>query len=221
MNRYAHTGLGYGPAWPSALPLWYPPARIHLIVGFSRPVAEQATVASLSNSMHCCGRGGGVNLSFSDLVCGGKGRMGRMEPVKSMHRDQALLPSPHQTSSPSDPTTPSSSSNSSPSTWTRACASMLPAGVLLTQRYHVPSYTSTLLIRNVPFLETSNLESCSKGEVLALPAPHWGESQAAGSNAREDQEGCPRMAFLTSEMGIWFLYHMMVGLGVACVRQCR
>lgn len=70
---------------PSTLPLWYPPARIHLIVGFSRPVAEQATVASLSNSMHCCGRGGGVNLSFSDLVYGGKGRMGRMEPARMEH----------------------------------------------------------------------------------------------------------------------------------------
>lgn len=67
-------------------------------------------MASLSNSMHCCGWGGGVNLSFS-------------------------------------------------STWTRACASMLPAGVLLTQRYHVPSYTSTLLMRKVPFLKTSNRES--------------------------------------------------------------
>lgn len=28
-------------------------------------------------------------------------------------------------------------------------------------------------------------------------------------------------SFLTSEISIWFLYQMTVGLGVACVRQCR
>lgn len=58
----------------------------------------------------------------------------------------------------------------SPSTCTRAWASTLPAGVLLTQRYHVPSYTSTLLIRRVPFLETSNRESCGTHYVtMTLP----------------------------------------------------
>lgn len=41
------------------------PVLVHWMVGFSRPVAEQDTVTSLSNSMHCSGWGGGVNFSFS------------------------------------------------------------------------------------------------------------------------------------------------------------
>lgn len=49
-----------------------------------------------------------------------------------------------------------------PSTCTRAYPSMLPAGVLLTHLYMVPSYTSTLLMRSVPFSEISNRESCPK-----------------------------------------------------------
>lgn len=47
-----------------------------------------------------------------------------------------------------------------PSTCTRAYPSMLPAGVLLTHLYIVPSYTSTLLMRSVPFSEISKRESC-------------------------------------------------------------
>lgn len=50
-----------------------------------------------------------------------------------------------------------------PSTCTRAYPSMLPAGVLLTHLYMVPSYTSTLLMRSVPFSEISNRESCPEG----------------------------------------------------------
>lgn len=50
-----------------------------------------------------------------------------------------------------------------PSTCTRAYPSMLPAGVLLTHLYMVPSYTSTLLMRSVPFSEISNRESCTEG----------------------------------------------------------
>lgn len=50
-----------------------------------------------------------------------------------------------------------------PSTCTRAYPSMLPAGVLLTHLYVVPSYTSTLLMRSVPFSEISNRESCPEG----------------------------------------------------------
>lgn len=41
------------------------PVLVHWMVGFSRPVAEQDTVTSLLNSMHCSGWGGGVNFSFS------------------------------------------------------------------------------------------------------------------------------------------------------------
>lgn len=81
----------------------------------------------------------------------------------------------------------------SPSTWTRAWASMLPAGVLLTQRYHVPSYTSTLLIRKVPFLETSNRESCGThyGTMGGLsPTSIFRGRRARGADPRgEPQKG--------------------------------
>lgn len=54
----------------------------------------------------------------------------------------------------------------SPCTMTRAEASMLPAGVLLTHLYTVPSYTSTFRIFSVPFSKIWNRESCEKeGEV--------------------------------------------------------
>lgn len=69
---------------------------------------------------------------------------------------------------------------------------MLPAGVLLTQRYHVPSYTSTLLMRKVPFLKTSNRESCSTEDVpesRSRPTPHHhlpgGQPRGGGKRALE------------------------------------
>lgn len=113
---------------------------------------------------------------------------------------------------------------------------MLPAGVLLTQRYHVPSYTSTLLMRKVPFLETSNRESYSntrcdqkRSQPEPLPTSPWGQplgKECYGCEHSQQQEGLsphpPAMILvLTSEMSIWFLYQMTVGLGVAWVRQCK
>lgn len=142
---------------------WYSPALTHLIVGFSRPVAEQGTVASLSNSMHCCGWGGGVNLSFSVSLEGRWwGRRGGIEAAREACFSLPFTPLPRWFRCFLAATSPHTSCMhaNSPSTWTRAWASMLPAGVLLTQRYHVPSYTSTLLMRKVPFLETSNRGSC-------------------------------------------------------------
>ena len=70
-----------------------------------------------------------------------------------------------------------------PSTCTRAYPSMLPAGVLLTHLYMVPSYTSTLLIRSVPFSEISNRESCPEGgsgAEMTLP-PALGSDLACGT----------------------------------------
>lgn len=70
-----------------------------------------------------------------------------------------------------------------PSTCTRAYPSMLPAGVLLTHLYMVPSYTSTLLMRSVPFSEISNRESCPEGgsgaEMTLSPA--LGSDLASGT----------------------------------------
>lgn len=122
----------------------------------------------------------------------------------------------------------------SPSTWTRACASMLPAGVLLTQRYHVPSYTSTLLMRKVPFLKTSNRESCSTGERPQSLNPHpplpGGCLQGKSAMEVSTEEGKWRegpahplatLFFLTSEISIWFLYQTTVGFGVAWVWQSK
>lgn len=121
---------------------------------------------------------------------------------------------------------------SSPSTCTRAWASMLPAGVLLTQRYQVPSYTSTLLMRKVPFLETSNRESCSTQDTIMRGLSMNPHQHHPGGSLRKDHYGGQHrgeqwdpppavILTLTSEMSIWFLYQMIVGFGVAWVRQCK
>lgn len=103
-----------------------------------------------------------------ELFCFSRGRMGgwKEEELRQLNRLEASLntvnpaaPSPFTLLPTRQGALPLHVS--SPSTCTRAWASMLPAGVLLTQRYQVPSYTSTLLMRKVPFLETSNRESCS------------------------------------------------------------
>lgn len=95
--------------------------------------------------------------------------------------DPATLP----LSSPAHQARHSPRHTSSPSTCTRAWASTLPAGVLLTQRYHVPSYTSTLLMRKVPFLETSNRESCNNRRGLGL-SPHH---HCPGDSTRKEHYG--------------------------------
>lgn len=46
------TALGQKQAYHNQIPR---PVLVHWMVGFSRPVAEQDTVTSLSNSMHCRG----------------------------------------------------------------------------------------------------------------------------------------------------------------------
>lgn len=138
------------------------------MVGFSRPVAEQETVTSLSNSMHCSGWGGGVNFSFS-----ARDRCAVKPPQEALEV-RGITPAPCQAKE-----LPTRGRCvvlvNIPSTCTRAYPSMLPAGVLLTHLYMVPSYTSTLLMRSVPFSEISNRESYPEG------GREWGKNDSVTS----------------------------------------